>query len=596
MQLPTHFVAIDTETTGLYHWRGHRVFAAAAAFPDGKTRFWREDFSGLKAICEDSTVDKVFHNAVFDWGMLEAMGIQLRGRIWDTMILAHLMNASKPLNLDFSAKHYLPPQFRKVTEEVEVWFNERKFTKQQKSTGFKLLPHDLLKRRVVGDAVCTLALFKKLFGVVAKRHTRLLIQEHKLLSITREMSETGLEIDFDAVDNQRKELNAIVKDAADFFEGLTGNDEFNPSSPTQVKKLLIQHGLEDAFPKTEKGNIKTDAMALRSVCHPITLNIIAHRTASKLLSSFINSIPELAVNGVIHPAFKQTGTKTGRYSCTEPNAMNLPNESEARLGWDEQEVQSLEQLTGSRLGNHIKRIFKVREGMVHLHSDKSKIEVAMLAHYSRDTFLINALKKGYDLHSEISRLLFNSVDHHFRRRAKDTVFSYQYGAGIKTMAARLKITEAEARQLRNTLAMKIPALPKFRAKLEREALMQGYVRTDLGRNHYLSRQDGYKAVNYMCQSTAGDEVKSRMVALHVEFKKRNWPCKILLNVHDDIGIQCPKELAVEAAVVMHKIMEETSIPYRVPLPSSLEVCLTSWADAHSVDTSNIAVDLRKILC
>lgn len=595
MSLPEKYVAIDTETTGLYHWRGHKVFSAAAAFPDGKIRFWREDFTGFKELCEDPAVDKVFHNAVFDWGMIESMGIKLRGRIWDTMCLAQLRDGTTPLGLDFCAKQYLPPQFRKVTNEVNDWFKEHKTTKERRAKAFDLLPPDLLKRRVVGDATCTIALFRKLFPFVYESHRKLLIQEHKLLAITKEMTDTGLELDFDSIAEQRASLVEAIELAMDFFEGLTGSEEFNPNSHAQVKALIKQHGLDKYLPVTATGAPKTDMISLRAVKHPITMNIIAYRSASKLLGSFVDGIPTLAVDKTLHPVFRQFGTTTGRYSCSEPNAMNLPNESESRLGWSDEEVECLTTFTGSALGNRVKRMFKVRDGMVHIHSDKSKIEVAMLAHYSKDKFLIEALKQGKDLHSEVSRLLFNSEDKHFRRRAKDTVFSYQYGAGIATMAERLQITQAEAKRLRDQLASKIPALPRWKAQLAREVFSKGYVRTDFGRNHYLSSTDTYKAVNRMCQSTAGDEVKSRMVALWEEFRKRRWPCKILLNIHDDIGIQCPRDLVVEAAPVIHKIMEETAIPYRIPLPSSLEVCLTSWADSHAVDTNNISQDVERIL-
>ncbi len=196
MALP-NCVAIDTETTGLNPWRGDHMFAAAAAFPNGRRLFWRgTQFEGLREICKDVSVDKVFHNADFDVRMLEKEGIEVKGQVWDTMIFCHLLDGrdalKNGLRLETMVQKYLPAQYRKRVKEVKAAMEiitGGKVAKTDKKYDFSKLPHDMLKDRVIADADITLRLFSKMYKPVSDTFPFLLEQEHKLRPVTTKIVE-----------------------------------------------------------------------------------------------------------------------------------------------------------------------------------------------------------------------------------------------------------------------------------------------------------------------------------------------------------------------------------------------------------------------
>jgi len=207
-------VAIDTETTGLNAYRGARMFSAAAAFPDGKRMFWMDDFDEeFRNILADPKLDKIFHNAKFDLRMLEFGGFEVKGQVWDTMIFGHLLDGRDSqgrLSLDEQSKKYLPAEFRKVTGAVNDWFIENghfkwkgkgsarhKVASPPHGEGFKALPVDILKQRVVGDANLTLRLFARMYSTVAGTFPQLLEMEHRLIPILMEMEGRGITVDLE---------------------------------------------------------------------------------------------------------------------------------------------------------------------------------------------------------------------------------------------------------------------------------------------------------------------------------------------------------------------------------------------------------------
>jgi len=174
--------------------------------------------------------------------------------------------------------------------------------------------------------------------------------------------------------------------------------------------------------------------------------------------------------------------------------------------------------------------------------------------------------------------MFGEKTKGLRVRAKVTVFGFQYGVGDAGLAKIIQCTQAEAKQYKDRLRALCPSIDKFKRRLSQQIQERGYVQTDHGRRHYLGKGEYYMGVNRMCQGTAADEVKARMLAIDDMFQIEQPESTILLNIHDDVGSEIPTELLPEVAPIYHKLMEESSIPFELPLPASLEATHTTWAD------------------
>lgn len=603
-------VAIDTETTGLNTWRGDYPFAVGAAFPSGRRLFWRAPFdSGLKELLEDESIDKVFHNAKFDLRMLESIGYTIKGKIWDTMIFGHLLDGRDArgfLNLNSQSQKYLPEQYRKVTEDVDKWFIDNGHFKENKKKGtikvaipkdgFLSLPLDIIKRRVVGDADLTLRLFNKFYDTVCKTFPLLLKQEHDLLLHVKRMEDRGIMVNIPGSIQQQHEFSEIVDEASAFCAGIIGEEYFNINSSIHQRALLEKADLLQFMTEMTPGGKdglnpqpKLSAGNLTNLHHPISHMLLMGKSAGKMLE-FLAAIQEHHINGVIHPSYNQLGTNTGRFSCSRPNLQNLPIEGGHRLTGTAEELEETLELTGHIHQPKIRSLYEVRPGFVHIHSDKAKAELAMLAHYSNDETLIEIIKSGKDVHGEIGKLTFGDPPSPkeakaIRRRTKDMVFGVLYGAGDKKLATKTGGNVPQAKAMKKQMMTIIPGLPKWMKSLEADLRNKGFIETAHGRRHYMSVREAYKSVNYMCQGTVGDEIKSRMVAVGDHFNPLD-DCTMILNIHDEIVVEVPTHMAKQASIEMNEIMQETGIEYKVPMAATVSITQTNWGSADDIIFEN----------
>jgi DNA polymerase-1 len=566
------------------------MFSAAAAFPDGKRMFWNRNFdSSFWDILADPTIDKVFHNAKFDMRMITITDHEIRGRIWDTMIFGHLLDGRDSrgsLNLDSMSRKYLPSEYRKVVSEVDQFFEKRGISKKS-SRDFSLLPEDILKARVVGDVNLTLRLFARLYATVAKTFPLLLEQEHRLIPVIFEMENRGIVVDLEKVRQQQIEFDEIAEDADEFCKGVLNWDYFNINSGDHQLALLKTADLDKLIPeKTKTGRPKLSAFNLLQLHHPIAHMLLMGKTATKMSGTFLGQILDHNTDSVIHPSYNQTGTTTGRFSCSKPNLQNLPIEGGHRLTGTQAELDEVFEMTGRIHRPRIRSLYRVRPGYLHLHSDLDRAELVALGHYSNDAFLIEVLTRpDSDVHAELARHVFGDSDTDYkalRRRIKDMVYGVIYGAGDKRLATRTGGNILKARAMKKRLLDMIPGLSRWLAGLERQIAHRGYIETTHGRRHYFSRRESYKAVSGACQGTVGDEIKTRMVDVGEHFLASGLG-KILLNVHDEIAAEIPIEAAEDAAIEMHKRMNRNAIKWRIPLRASLEVASESWGQLTSAE-------------
>ena len=603
IKFPEKLVAIDTETTGLYVYKGDVPFAWSAVFPDGTELFGRDDFDKLKEICEDPTIDKIFFNAKFDWRMIEKKGIKVLGKIWDVGILCHLMDgrdASGHLNLDDQSQKYLPAEYRKVVAEIEKWFNENGYghlKKKERYAHFDKLPNEILRSRVVGDARLTLMLFMRLFNTVAKHFAFLLDQETRLIPVVKHMEDRGVLVDPVEIQTQMDHFQSVVDDVIRFCEDMLGTDEgFNINSPVHQAELLKTAGIYEQiteFTKPKKGRKSTKAFVpkrkldgynLQMLHHPVAWMLLVGKAANKMISPFLTQALEfMDADGILHPSYKQTGTTSGRFSCSEPNLQNIPTEGDRRASYTEDEAAEALDMTGHNFAPHIKRIFKVREGRCHVHADKKQAEMVALCQYTRDEKMREIFLSGESIHDGICMALFNEITKGLKQRSKAVTFGYQFGASVKVMARKAGVSTAEGYALKARYKRIFPSLDAWRAVLEEMVRARGYVETMHGRRHYLFRNEAYMAVNRMCQGTIGDEIKSRMIALYEWIMSEGLDAFLVLNIHDDLAV----DMALEERhriPELHEIMEETAMPWYVPLPSSVDITYTRWSDLKTLKT------------
>ncbi len=607
MPLPARFCAIDFETTGLYRYAGDYPFAAAVSFPNGESLYFRDAalYDGrLKSIMEDPELDKVFHNEKFDWGMSNVLGIHPRGKMWDTGVLCHLLDgrdAAGGLNLDMCTRKYLPAQYRKLVDEIHAWFDANGYSgvKDKERYGhFQDLPDDIRRRRVVGDAEITLRLFMRLFPTVQAAFPLLLDLERRLTPAVKAMEDRGILADSEEIELQRVHFTQIVDEVSFFAERVLGREWFNINSPVDQRDLLIQAGIYDQILEVTKPaknrkstkpfvpKKKMDAWNLQQLHHPVAAMLLVGKMAQKMISPFLSQALEFLVDGVLHANFNQIGTVSGRFSCAEPNLQNIPVEGEYKASYTEEEARELFEMTGYQFAPHIKRIFPVRPGFCHIHADKKQAEMVALAHYSKSQKMIDAFIRGESIHNVICQELFGQITKGLKQRSKACTFGYQYGAGLPPLAKKINGTIAEAGRLKQRYAMVFPDLPRWIRELTQEIRTRGYVQTDHGRRHYLWANEDYMAVNRVCQGHIGDEVKGRMVAIYEA--AQTGPLKgagvtTVLNIHDDLANEVPIENAPEVGPILYKIMQETLIEHRCPMPSSMDITFKRWSDLKEID-------------
>lgn len=598
----SNVVAIDTETTGLDLWHGDSLVAVGAVFPSGRTLYWRGEYSGLRQLLNDQSIDKVFQNAKFDIRVLEQAGFKVRGKVWDTMILCHLMDGRQLLALEHTSAKYLPAGRRKIVEEVAQWFEDNNVPKDSQDD-FSQLPPDLLERRCVGDATLTLLLFAKLYPIVSTHFPLLLAQEHALISVVRKMEDRGITIDLDEIQPQADQLSTNIDNLQLMIEGVLGDkdgQDFNINSRAHLINLFQVSGIYEDIPLTmthgKHGTMrwvrKMDDWALRAMHHPVAHMVLMMRACCNLRAKFLDQMESCSIlapdqsayghRAIIHPSYNQVGTCTGRMSCSNPNLMNIPIEGARRSAYTAEEAAESEELTGIRFAPHIKAIFVCRPGFSHIHCDKKRVELVMLAHYSGDPVLTQILESGADPHGELCQRMYGEVTKGLRTRTKIVIFGYCYGASDRILARNIGSDMATAHETKARLAAALPGLPAIRRAWYQQLNERGYVVTEHGRRHYLEPGQEYMVVNRMCQGTAADEVKSRMIALDDYFRAEAPECSLLLNIHDDLGIEAPNHLLPKVVGPINHIMNQSSIPFKLSVPATTEITHTRWCDLKEI--------------
>lgn len=396
--------------------------------------------------------------------------------------------------------------------------------------------------------------------------------ELPLCEILASMERYGMKADAAALDEIGGQLKSRISELTTMIYAMSGK-EFNINSPKQLGTVLFEDlGLKNG--KKTKTGYSTNAAILDKIKdeHPVVPLILEYRTLSKLAGTYIDGlIPLIDKTGRIHAHFQQTVTATGRLSCTEPNLQNIPVRHEE--------------------GRRLRKLFAASgDGRTLVGADYSQVELRIMAHLSEDPVLIESFRNNEDIHRITASRVFGTepekVDSLQRSRAKAVNFGVIYGISSFGLSEDLKISRAEAQQYINDYFKTHPKVREYMDRCVETASEQGYVTTVMGRRRYINeihasnhmvRQAGERlAMNTPVQGTAADIIKVAMIKVYRELNKKCPDSHLILQVHDELIIDCETKHQDETANILKDCMEN-AVTLKVPL--SVEVnSAENWYD------------------
>jgi len=520
----------------------------------------------LQPFFTDPSMTIVAHNAKYDYKVSRGWGIpRWQCKIWDSMVAAWLVNPERNnYSLDSLAAFFF--------EATTITYNSI----VPKGGTFDMVPLETACRYAAEDADYCLRL---------KQHVEASLEEAgeagslfrnlemPLLPILAEMEGEGIKIESKVLKEFGVELGKELEDIQAKTYKIVGH-EFNLSSTQQLQKVLFEERKLTPGKKTKTG-YSTDVAVLEELAREdeVPALILRHRSLSKLKSTYVDALAALADNeGRLHTNFVQTGTATGRLSSREPNLQNIPIRAEE--------------------GRRIREAFIAKPGCVLISADYSQIELVILAHLSADKNLIEAFMDGKDVHARTASLIFGldekSVQSEQRRIAKTINFGVMYGMSAFRLANELHISRTDAAMFIEAYFKTYSGVRNYIDSLVRKTEETGYASTILGRRRHIpainSRNKTEKAgaervaVNTPIQGSAADIVKTAMLKLDAALSAASSPARLLLQVHDELILECPKEAAKETCELVRREMEN-AVKLIVPLRVSVETG-KRWGDFH----------------
>ncbi|ACX52157.1 DNA polymerase I [Ammonifex degensii KC4] len=401
--------------------------------------------------------------------------------------------------------------------------------------------------------------------------------ELPLAAVLADMEKVGVKVSEERLRSLSKELGEQLAQLSEEIYKLAG-ERFNLNSPRQLGYILFEKlGLKPV--KKTKTGYSTDASVLEKLAeHEIVAKVLVYRQLAKLKSTYTDALPELIdpATGRLHTTFLQAGTATGRLASAEPNLQNIP--------------------VRDSLGRRIRQAF-VAEGpdYVLLSADYSQIELRVLAHLSEDPGLCEAFVKGEDIHARTAAEIFGvspqEVTPEMRAKAKVVNFGIVYGMSDYGLSQELKIEPGEAHEYIERYFRRYPRVKQFIERVIAQAREKGYVTTILNRRRYIpeilssnrnQRQLGERlAINTTIQGSAADLIKKAMVDIHRQLKGQGFKCRMILQVHDELLFEVPKEELEKVAPIIKSTMEQ-ALPFKVPIKANLKVG-PNWQDMEEYE-------------
>jgi DNA polymerase-1 len=530
---------------------------------------------GLLPPLKSTDLKKVGHNLKYDFVMLRRYGLPVSHLYFDTMIAEWLVNpSSRNLGLKNLAWVRLDVRMTNIEELIGKGKLQRSMAD---------VPISDAAAYAIADAVIPLQLMASLQKELSDcKATRLFEEvEMPLIPVLADMEMSGISLDVEFLNNMSTEMDEKLKDIeARIFEEAGGR--FNINSPQQLSEALFGRlGLSPPgrTQKTSSGFYSTAADTLEAMRgeHRVVDWVLEYRELSKLKSTYIDALP-IQVNPTtkrVHTSYNQAGSVTGRIASSEPNLQNIPIRTE--------------------LGRQIRKAFITEPGYYLLSVDYSQVELRILAHMANDLAMLEAFQAGQDIHSATAAAIFgipiNQVTQSQRSRAKGINFGLMYGMSPYGLARYTDLTLAEAENFSIAYFQQFPGVKRFLDNLRHQAANQGYVETLLGRRRYfpglktqsnqsIRNREEREAINAPIQGTAADILKLSMIQVPKALKEAGLSARLLLQVHDELVLECPQDELVETATAIRNVMESA---YTLNAPLATEARYgPNWYDVQSV--------------
>ncbi len=569
----------DTETTSLntqlaelvclsFSFRNHEAYCVPIPAERGKAL---EVIKEFELIFGDKRILKIGQNLKYDISVLMNYGIKVKGPLYDTMIAHYLIQPELRHKLDYLCEQYLG--YEKVTTESLIG------KKGKSQMNMRQVTVEKLKDYACEDADLTLQLKKAIDPELDKHEVRRLFDEIEmpLIYVLANMEMAGVKINPEELNRYAETLRHQIIDIEREIINLAGK-EFNVSSPKQLGPILFEKlKIDSNAKKTKTKQYSTSEEVLEKLVnrHPIVGKILEYRGLKKLLSTYVEALPQLInpKTGKIHTSYNQAITATGRLSSTNPNLQNIPIRDEN--------------------GREIRKAFIPSDANhLFLSADYSQIELRIMAALSKDEQMLEAFRHGDDIHattaSKIYKIPVSEVSSHMRRKAKTANFGIIYGISAFGLSQRLNIPRTEAKELIDGYFENFPGVKQYMDQSIAGARKAGFVQTIMGRKRYLKDINSSNAVvrgvaernaiNAPIQGSAADIIKIAMINIWHEMKKQKLTSKMVMQVHDELNFDVPNDEIDRMKEIVKKGMEHA---VDIGLPLTVEMNTGSnWLEAH----------------
>lgn len=572
-------VCFDTETTGLdpltaelvgiaFSWEATKGFYVP--FPEDREAA-QKLIEELRPFFEAEAIEKIGQNLKYDIKVLKKYQIDVKGKLFDTMLAHYLINPDMRHNMDVLAETYLNYTPVSITELIGK--------KGKNQLSMREVPLEKQTEYAVEDADITFQLAQHFRPELKEANTEKLFEEIEipLLRVLADMELEGINLDTEFLHSLSSDLNNDIASLEKKIYQEAG-EEFNIGSPKQLGEILFDKlKLVEKPKKTKTGQYSTaeDVLSYLAKDHEIIQNVLDYRGLAKLKSTYVDALPEQVepLTGRVHTDYMQTVAATGRLSSNNPNLQNIPIRTER--------------------GRQVRKAFIPRdENYTLLAADYSQIELRIIAALSEETTMIEAFKNGEDIHASTASKVFGvaleEVTREQRSNAKTVNFGIIYGVSAFGLSNQTDLSRGEAKDLIDTYYKTYPKLRNYMSELVDFARENGYVQTVLGRRRYLKDINGSNAVvrgaaernavNAPIQGSAADIIKIAMINIHKKLQEGNYTSKMLLQVHDELVFDVYKPELEELKALIKTEMENA---YTLAVPLDVEVGVgDNWLVAH----------------
>ncbi|MBI33778.1 MAG: DNA polymerase I [Flavobacteriales bacterium] len=569
-------VCFDTETTGLnaltaeivglsFSWEAHKGFYVYINSGDEQ-----RVLDLFKPFFRNEKIMKVAQNIKYDINVLLKYGVEVKGKLFDTMLAHYLLQPDMSHSMNFLSETYL--NYRPISIESLIG----KKGKNQKT--MREVDKSELLKYAAEDADVTWQLMLKLNPLLDQKEVRTLFEdiEMPLVPVLSAMENNGVSLNTETLKELSVDLDFEIQKLEKMVFEQAG-EVFNLSSPKQLGVVLFENMKIDVkAKKTKSGQYSTSEETLQKLAgkHPIIDNILEFRQLKKLKSTYVDALPELINQSThkIHTTYSQAVAATGRLSSVNPNLQNIPIKTEK--------------------GRKVREAFIPSYGNELYAADYSQVELRLMAEMSGDENMVEAFKNGNDIHTATASKVFNvpmnEVDRVMRNKAKMVNFGIIYGISAFGLSQRLNIKRKEAKELIEGYFLNYPGIKKFMEDSVSLAKEKGYVETIFKRKRFLKDINsknavvrGYaerNAINAPIQGSAADIIKVAMINIHKEIVENNLESKMILQVHDELVF----DVAPSEKDKIEKIaLEQMRNAVRTSVPLEVEGAFGSnWLEAH----------------